>query len=105
MGKQFQKRALSALFHFVGVRAAHQPHVEILSSCSTESPQWLEGFYGNFTDWTGLSLQQEENLNLRKRILGRSPSLLDVRNYMFARQSQLLLQMNKPWEVCTLNKN
>jgi len=71
----------------------------VLNSNVTESPQWLEGFYGNFTDWTGLSLQKEENLNLRKRILGRSPSLLDVRNYMFARQSQLLLQMNKPWEV------
>ena len=64
-----------------------------------ETPQWLEGFYGRFTDWTGLSLQPEENLSLRKRILSKTPSLLDVRNYLFARQCLLLLQINKPWEV------
>ena len=29
----------------------------------------------------------------------KTPSLLEVRNYMFARQSQLLLVLNKPWEV------
>jgi len=64
-----------------------------------ESPQWLASFCGNFSDWTGVSLIIEENNQLRKRIVGKTPSLLDVRNYLFARQSQLLLQMNKPWEV------
>ena len=64
-----------------------------------ESPQWLASFCGNFSDWTGVSLIIKENNQLRKRIVGKTPSLLDVRNYLFARQSQLLLQMNKPWEV------
>ena len=32
MGKEFQKSALPALFHFVRVRAAHQPHVHLLSA-------------------------------------------------------------------------
>ena len=77
--------------------------IKLLKLFSAESPGWLDAFCGNFTDWTGLSLQPEENLNLRKRILGKEPSLLDVRNYMFARQSLLLLQMNKPWEVILNN--
>ena len=30
-GKEFQKSALPTLFNFVGVRAAHQPHVYLTS--------------------------------------------------------------------------
>lgn len=65
----------------------------------TESPAWLDALCTNFTDWTGLSLNPDENVKLRHRILDRSPSFLDVRNYLFSRQSLLLFQMNRPWEV------
>ena len=65
----------------------------------SESPQWLEEFCNQFSDWSGLSLVSEENTRLRSIIMQKTPSLLDVRNYMFARQSQLLLHMSKHWEV------
>lgn len=65
-----------------------------------ESPQWLEALCLNFTDWTGLSLNADENLKLRRDIITeKSPSFLSIRNYLFARQSLLLFQMNRPWEV------
>ena len=70
----------------------------------SESPQWLESFCNKFTDWSGLSLDAEENKRLRTCIIQKTPSILDVRNYLFARQSQLLLNLNRPWEVsmCTI---
>jgi hypothetical protein len=64
-----------------------------------ESPKWLEGFCGQFCDWTGLSFDRTVNKKLRDGIINGTPTLLDVRNYLFSRQSQLLLQTNKPWEV------
>ena len=65
----------------------------------SESPEWLKSFCNRFSDWSGLSLDAEENKRLRMCIIQKTPSILDVRNYLFARQSQLLLNLNRPWEV------
>ena len=71
----------------------------VLNCNVAESPKWLEDFCGEFSDWSGLSLTPEDNARLRLCIMQKTPSLLDVRNYMFARQSQMLLNMSQPFEV------
>ena len=66
----------------------------------TESPKWLTDFSIDFNNWSGLSLESlEVNRRLRDRIIKKSPSLIEVRNYLFYRQGILLLKMERPWEV------
>jgi long-subunit fatty acid transport protein len=66
----------------------------------TESPQWLANFSVEFNNWSGLSLESLElNRRLREKIVKKTPSLIEVRNYLFFRQGVLLLKMEKPWEV------
>ena len=65
----------------------------------SESPDWLKSFSSKSSDWTGLSLNPEANKRLRTVIVDRAPSLLDMRNYLFAKQCHMLLKVHKPWEV------
>ena len=66
----------------------------------SESPKWLTQFSVEFNNWSGLSLESlEMNRRLRDRIIKKTPSLIEVRNYLFYRQGVLLLKMEKPWEV------
>ena len=67
----------------------------------TEIPSWLNSFASDFNNWSGVSLRLngEINRNLRAKIVDKNPTLIDVRNYMFSRQSLMLLKLGKPWEV------
>ena len=73
----------------------------VLNSNIIDGPYWLTMFSNEFNNWSGLSLRNDTstNKNLRLAIVQKSPSLTDVRNYLFSRQSVMLLKMNKPWEV------
>ena len=64
-----------------------------------ESPSWLEGFGGDFANWSGLSLSAAGNAKLRAVIVEKRPSLIELRNYLFSRQCAMLLKVHKPWEV------
>ena len=73
----------------------------VLNSNVIDGPYWLTMFSRDFKNWSGLSLRTDTstNIKLRQAIVQKSPSLTDVRNYLFSRQSVMLLKMNKPWEV------
>ena len=73
----------------------------VLNSNVIDGPYWLANFSNDFSNWSGLSLRTDTTTNkkLRYAIERKSPSLTDVRNYLFSRQSLMLLKMNKPWEV------
>ena len=73
----------------------------VLNSNVIDGPYWLTMFSSDFNNWSGLSLRTDAatNRKLRHAIAQKSPSLTDVRNYLFSRQSVMLLKMNKPWEV------
>ena len=73
----------------------------VLNSNVIDGPYWLAKFSNDFSNWSGLSLRTDTTTNkkLRYAIEQKSPSLTDVRNYLFSRQSLMLLKMNKPWEV------
>jgi hypothetical protein len=66
-----------------------------------ESPLWLKQFSSEFHNWSGVSLVEgfDVNQQLRKKVIAKTPTLLEVRNYLFARQGILLLKMEKPLEV------
>lgn len=55
----------------------------------------------SFDHWHGLCLDLNCNhsIQLRQRIVERRASLLDLRNYLFAKQSDLMLLQNQPWRV------
>lgn len=55
----------------------------------------------SFNSWQGLCLDMANNRmkELRQRISDRKASLLDLRNYLFAKQCDLMLMQNKPWRV------
>jgi len=71
-----------------------------------ESPPWLTQFSSNFNNWSGVSLVERMPVNhlLRDKIIAKTPTLLEVRNYLFARQGILLLKLDKPIEVKILVK-
>ena len=73
----------------------------VLNSNVIDGPYWLTMFSSDFNNWSGLSLRTDAitNRKLRQAITQKSPSLTDVRNYLFSRQSLMLLKMNRPWEV------
>ena len=73
----------------------------VLNSNVMDGPYWLTMFSSDFNNWSGLSLRTDAitNRKLRQAIAHKSPSLTDVRNYLFSRQSVMLLKLNKPWEV------
>ena len=66
-----------------------------------ESPSWLNSFTFDFNNWSGVSLRPNGQINrlLRAKIIDKKPSLIDVRNYLFSRQSLMLLKLGRPWEV------
>uniref|UniRef100_A0A6G1SKM0 Trafficking protein particle complex subunit 10 n=1 Tax=Aceria tosichella TaxID=561515 RepID=A0A6G1SKM0_9ACAR len=58
--------------------------------------QWTK-----FNSWPGLCLDMscEHSESLRKRIVNRQASLLDFRNYLFAKRCDLMFMQNQPWRV------
>ena len=68
----------------------------------SESPAWLKSFSSKSSDWSGLSLSLDTkgvNARLRQAIVDKTPSLLDLRNYLFAKQCHMLFKVHRPWEV------
>lgn len=66
-----------------------------------EAPKWLLAFQATPNNWSGVCLNPENtfNLELRQKIQEHTMSVIDFRNYLFARQSALLLISSKPSEV------
>ena len=73
----------------------------ILNSSVGESPDWLEKFNKDLSDWSPLSLDTDTNLKLRTKLENGCPSLMDMRNYLFSRQCHQLLLSQKPSEVAS----
>lgn len=54
-----------------------------------------------FESWHGLCLDMncEHSKNLRRRIIDKKATLLDFRNYLFAKRCDLMFMQNQPWRV------
>ena len=64
-----------------------------------EAVQWLKSLIQPCTSWAGLSLHKPIDWNRRNQIKDNETSLLDFRNYLFARQCALLVLLKKPAEL------
>lgn len=66
-----------------------------------DAPKWLSSFQTSPNDWSGVCLNPNNSFNvqLRERIQQHTMSVIDFRNYLFARQAALLLIASKPSEV------
>lgn len=55
----------------------------------------------SFMSWPGLCLDltNKHSESMRQRIVDSKASLLDFRNYLFAKQCDLMLLQNQPWRV------
>lgn len=73
----------------------------VLNSAVGEAPKWLLSFQSAPNNWSGVCLNATSafNAELRKKIQEHKMSVIDFRNYLFARQAALLLVSNKPFEV------
>lgn len=67
-----------------------------------DAPKWLSSFQTSPNDWSGVCLEADHAFNrgLREKIKNHTMSVIDFRNYLFARQGSLLLVSSKPAEVC-----
>lgn len=61
----------------------------------------LYSSWTSFKSWQGLCLDLncEHSVALRTKIVEKSASLLEIRNYLFAKQCDLMLMQNQPWRV------
>ncbi|EFX70597.1 hypothetical protein DAPPUDRAFT_309387 [Daphnia pulex] len=73
----------------------------VLNSAVGDAPDWLLAFQATPNNWSGVCLNPKTpfNLELRQKIQDHNMSVIDFRNYLFARQSALLLISSKPAEV------
>lgn len=73
----------------------------ISSPCFNSRDEPLYEQWTSFESWRGLCLDMssEHSEELRRRIVERKASLLDLRNYLFAKQCELMLMQNQPWRV------
>lgn len=74
--------------------------LEVPSSVSAKV-DWLRPYSELSNGWEGVSTSIDVNMYLRVLISEGRPSLLDIRNYMFSHQCQLLVQQDKPREITT----
>lgn len=73
----------------------------VLSAHAQHVPSWLQQLASKCDAWNGLSLSSQSCVHLRTRLKSGRGNLLDLRNYLFARQCELLLLQHKPWEVAS----
>ena len=73
----------------------------ILNSNVGNIPSWLRSLSERCNVWHGLCLSNQLCFKLRARLQSSQGNLLDLRNYLFARQCELLLLQHKPWEVAS----
>ncbi|XP_057306729.1 uncharacterized protein LOC130644945 isoform X3 [Hydractinia symbiolongicarpus] len=70
----------------------------IINCSGKELPHWLEKFCVAPKYWNGVVLNKETAEHHRNLIKSGKASLLDFRNYLFARQCRLLMK-NQKWEI------
>ncbi|CAG2117485.1 unnamed protein product, partial [Medioppia subpectinata] len=93
----------------------------VINSTAAPMPDWLSQLAVNYDLWHGLCLSPAVSKALRRQFAasvgidgddstgGTAPAtttapkttLVELRNYLFARQSELLLLLNKPWELAS----
>ncbi|CAH2005901.1 unnamed protein product [Acanthoscelides obtectus] len=65
----------------------------VANGVSSNSAAWLSNFQKPLDRWHGLKLGQSH--------LAKSPSILELRAYLFAKQAHMLLLLNKVWEMAS----
>ncbi|CAG2177125.1 unnamed protein product, partial [Oppiella nova] len=78
----------------------------VINSTAGQTPEWLTRLSDNYDLWHGLCLSSNVSKSLRKQFfagdgVATNTTLIELRNYLFARQSELLLLLNKPWELAS----
>ncbi|KAG8193047.1 hypothetical protein JTE90_028159 [Oedothorax gibbosus] len=71
----------------------------VINSNVGDMPEWLTCFSRPCDIWSGVCLLREKSIELRKVLIAGNACLLDLRNYLFARQCALLLLLCRPWEM------
>jgi hypothetical protein len=66
----------------------------VVNGITGESINWLGDFQKPLEQWHGLKLNNSS-------VLSDSPSLLELRAYLFSKQAQMLLRANKVWEMAS----
>ena len=64
-------------------------------------PFWLQNLIDKCDSWHSLYLSNQVSFQLREKIKESNGSFLELRNYLFARQCELLLLQHMPWQVAT----
>ncbi|XP_030850473.1 trafficking protein particle complex subunit 10 isoform X3 [Strongylocentrotus purpuratus] len=77
----------------------------IINSSAGATPKWLSDFQAPCNCWDGLNLSKPVNMDKRELLERGKPTLLDVRNYLFSRQSALLFLLKRPSEVAYRAQN
>ena len=66
-----------------------------------ENARWLMLFANHpATHWDGLCLSPTVVASKRQLLRRGAASLIDLRNYLFSRQCHVLLQLQRPAEIC-----
>lgn len=73
----------------------------VINSNVGEIPQWLARLSQHYDQWHGLCLSSAVYKQLRKQLNSGDINLIELRNYLFSRQSELLFLLNKPWELAS----
>lgn len=73
---------------------------DLISSPDIHDELWIKPLM-IFSNWNGLCLEStsEHTKMLRRRIVDKEASLLELRSYLFSRQCDLMLLQNQPWKV------
>ncbi|XP_038059010.1 trafficking protein particle complex subunit 10-like isoform X2 [Patiria miniata] len=71
----------------------------IINTHAGDNPAWLSSFVAPCTCWDGLNLLPSVIDGKRSLLETGNVALLELRNYLFARQCVLLFTMQRPWEV------
>ena len=59
----------------------------------------MEQFTKRPDSWDGVSLQKQDVKYYRDAVYEGRASLLELRNYIFIRQWQMLIKINRSWDV------
>lgn len=88
-----------ALVQYDLLDALYSEYITSASFNNQEDPHYEQ--WTSFKTWEGLclDLSNEHSDRLRRKIVERKASLLDLRNYLFAKQCDLMLLQNQPWRV------
>ena len=73
----------------------------VINSNAGPMPHWLAKLAQHSDQWHGLCLSSIVHKDLRQRLRSADITLIELRNYLFGRQSELLFLLNKPWELAS----